>query len=115
MRQRMTQRKSRTICEERKDSGLAPSSLSGPGRNNPGHLAALSRSGWNGNRPITQRGRGTCDWSGQQKLSDSSVSAGTSIDFHLPAPQHGDHGSRRDVMQMRLRYKAIEGHTIREP
>lgn len=114
MRQRMTQRKSRTICEERKDSGLAPSSLSGPGRNNPGHLAALSRSRWNGNRPITQRGRGTCDWSGQQKLSDSSVSAGTSIDFHLPAPQHGDHGSRRDVMQMRLRYKAIEGHTIRE-
>ncbi len=27
----------------------------------------------------------------------------TSIDFHLPVPQCGDHGSRRDVMQMKLR------------
>ncbi len=69
---------------EGKDSGLASSFLSRPEGDHLGHLTSLSPSQWGGTRPIVQSGHRTCDRSGQQKLSDSSVPAGR-LSFLRPA------------------------------
>ncbi len=63
---------------EGKDSGLASSFLSRPEGDHLGHLTFLSPSQWG------RRGHGTCDRSGQQKLSDSSTPAGR-LNFLRPA------------------------------